>query len=362
MVSSLNVADLFCGAGGLSLGFKMAGFQIKFGLDVDWDAIFTFKENIKEVSWINKDIRKVSVNEIKNVSGTQNGDFDIIIAGIPCEGYSLLNRRYDPSDPRNFLFLEFIRVVKELKPRMILIENVTGLTRRANGGFKDAIKKSLEELGFIVNFFELNSINYGIPQKRRRVFFIGNLNEKFYPPPPTHDINQINLDQYFTKSKPNKLKPKLTVEDAISDLPPLNPNEEKHEYEVEPKTKYQKELRDKNYTLYNHKAPNHPEWTIRRIAETQPGKPIYDNFKQRIRLKWQDPSPTVVAGGVRPQWFFGHPEQPRGITVREMARLQSYPDSYRFYGSLIKQRILVGDSVPPLLPKALANEIKLYLN
>jgi DNA (cytosine-5)-methyltransferase 1 len=120
-------------------------------------------------------------------------------------------------------------------------------------------------------------------------------------------------------------------------------------------------MRYGNQTLHNHRAPNHPRWTVELIKKTEPGKPLYKTFKQRIRLNWSEPAPTIPAGGVRPQWFFAHPEQARGLTVREMARLQSFPDNYIFYGSMIKQRILVGDSVPPLLAKALAEKLKEHL-
>jgi DNA (cytosine-5)-methyltransferase 1 len=120
-------------------------------------------------------------------------------------------------------------------------------------------------------------------------------------------------------------------------------------------------MRQGSTRLYNHKAPNHPLWTQKLIGKTKPGQPLYETFKQRIRLKWDAPSPTIPAGGVRPQWFFAHPEQPRGITVREAARLQSFPDNYVFQASLIKQRVLVGDAVPPLLSKAIAEKISDYL-
>ena len=341
MSDSFSVADLFCGGGGLSLGFKMAGYEINFGLDFDWDAIFTYTKNNPSAAWLNKDIRKVSIKEILEASQMKVGDFDVIVAGIPCEGYSLLNRRYDPSDPRNYLFLEFTRVVDGLKPKAVLIENVPGLARRANGSFRQAIENKLEKLGYKVVSFELNAENYGVPQRRVRLFFVGVKGKCFVPPSP--------------------LQGKLTVRDAISDLPSLEPGEEKKYYISGPKTDYQRLMRHGNTILHNHRAPNHPRWTVELIKKTEPGKPLYKTFKQRIRLSWDEPAPTIPAGGVRPQWFFAHPEQDRGLTVREMARLQSFPDNYIFYGSMIKQRVLVGDSVPPLLAKALAEKLKEYL-
>jgi DNA (cytosine-5)-methyltransferase 1 len=361
--SKLLVADLFSGAGGLTLGFKLAGYSVVFALDVDWDAMYTYTKNNPEVAWLCKDVRKVSVVEIEDVSGLKRGDLDIAIAGIPCEGYSQLNRRYDPSDPRNYLFLEFLRIVKALKPRAILIENVPGMFRRSGGLFRRAVEEALRGLGYHVYTMELSAVNYGVPQRRERVFFVGFISSPgaFSPPPPTHCIPAKSILSYLGKHDVVEVGKCLTVWDAISDLPPLEPGEEKQEYESPPKTEYQRIMREGATRLFNHIAPKHPEWTIKRIASTPPGKPIYSTFKQRIRLSWDEPSPTIPAGGVRPQWFFAHPEQPRGLTVREVARLQSFPDTYVFYGNMVKRRILVGDAVPPLLAKAIAEHLKRYL-
>ena len=360
MKSTYVVADLFSGAGGLTLGFRMAGFRVAFALDVDWDAMYTYTINNPGVAWIVKDVRKVSAGEIMDVAGVGRGDFDVMVAGIPCEGYSLLNRRYDPSDPRNYLFLEFMRIAKVLRPKAVVIENVPGLFRRADGSFRRAIEDALRGLGYSVRSFELNALNYGVPQRRVRVFFVGLAGgDRFEPPPPTHgESGGRSLLSYMNGTE---LRRPVTVWDAISDLPPLRPGERKESYEVPPKTEYQKMMREGSTRLYNHEAARHPEWTVELIARTRPGEPLYKTFKQRIRLRWDEPSPTIPAGGVRPQWFFAHPEQPRGLTVREVARLQSFPDSYVFYGSMIKQRVLVGDAVPPLLARAIASQLLKYL-
>jgi len=362
MKTKLYVADLFSGTGGLTLGFKMAGYQVVFALDFDWDAMYTYTKNNPEVTWLCKDVRKVLVSEIEDVSGLRRGDFDIIVAGIPCEGYSQLNRRYDPSDPRNYLFVEFLRMVGAFRPKSILVENVPGMFRRGGGTFKRAIESALQRIGYRVFTMELNAVDYGVPQKRERVFFVGFMADvrDFSPPPHTHS-NAYGNTLWARAEGARGMKKCLTVWDAISDLPPLMPGEIKSIYESPPKTEYQKIMREGATRLHNHVAPKHPAWTVSHIAATEPGKPIYATFKQRIRLKWDEPSPTIPAGGVRPQWFYAHPEQPRGLTVREVARLQSFPDTYIFYGSMIKQRILVGDAVPPLLAKAVAEHLREYL-
>jgi DNA (cytosine-5)-methyltransferase 1 len=357
MNSPLTVADLFSGTGGLSLGFTEAGFKAKFALDFDWDAVQNYRLYARGIQWLCKDIRKVSCKEIQEVAGLGKDELDVLVAGIPCEGYSLLNRRYDPSDPRNYLFLEFVRIARDLQPRAVVIENVPGLARRANGEFKDAIENALRRLNYTVNCFRLNASQFGVPQRRVRLFFVGTRKGNFEQPPPTHqDLSEDRLDRHVPG-----LSPKLTVRDAISDLPKVGPGETKDHYESEPLTEFQRVMREGSQSLHNHSAPNHPAWTVKMISETRQGEPLYGTFKQRIRLKWDEPAPTIPAGGVRPQWFYAHPEQPRGLTVREMARLQSFPDSYVFHGSLIKQRILVGDAVPPLLAKAIATSVKLAL-
>jgi DNA (cytosine-5)-methyltransferase 1 len=362
MRGSLTFADIFSGAGGLTLGFKRAGYRPLFALDADWDAMVTYTRNNPGIAWLAKDVRKVSAKELAEV---KRESIDVIVAGIPCEGYSMLNRRYDPSDPRNYLFLEFIRLVRYLSPKAVLIENVPGLLRRDNGGFRRAIESLLEDLGYTVSSFELNAADYGVPQRRVRVFFVGLYKgKKFTPPPPTHgdDGKKSILDYLQGGGEGDRVKkPYRTAREAISDLPPLQPGERVEDYKSPPLTEYQQLMREGATRLYNHEAPKHPPWTVRLIEVTKQGEPIYRTFKQRIRLSWDEPSPTIPAGGVRPQWFFAHPEQPRGLTVREVARLQSFPDSYVFYGSMIKQRILVGDAVPPLLAQALAEWLAKYL-
>jgi DNA (cytosine-5)-methyltransferase 1 len=334
--------DLFCGCGGLTLGFRKASFKVLLGLDMDKDAMltYTYKGNNPNVAWLLKDAREVTGEEIMSAAGVRAGDVDVLMAGVPCEGYSLLNRRYDPKDPTNFLFQEFVRIAKELRPRCVLIENVPGLARRANGTFAGAIIQDLsEKLGYATKMFECDAVEFGVPQHRERIFFLG-----------------------ISGAEPSfpggKTEPHVSVGDAIGDLPELKAGEAREIYDKDPMTEYQKKMRTKEGKLLNHKAPKHPAWTIKLLSKVKPGAPIYKTFKQRIRLPWNEPAPTIPAGGIRPQWFYAHPTQPRGLTVRECARLQSFPDDYVFFGPLIKQRIQVGDAVPPLLAQAIAEHIK----
>lgn len=357
MSKGLTAIDLFCGCGGLTLGFRTAGFNVLLGLDVDKDAMLTYthERNNPEIAWLAKDAREVTPKEVMDAAGIGIGDLDVLMAGVPCEGYSLLNRRYNSEDPTNYLFQEFMRLAKNIKPRCLLIENVPGLARRANGTFAEAIIQDLKKLGYIPKMFERDAASFGVPQHRKRIFFLAILGITPSLPEGKHGYPSQST---LVGSKP---KPYVTVRDAIGDLPELRAGEAKESYSNDPMTEYQKRMRSGNGRLYNHEAPRHPLWTIKLLSKVKPGAPIYGTFKQRIRLSWGVPAPTIPAGGIRPQWFYAHPEQPRGLTVRESARLQSFPDDYVFTGALIKQRIQVGDAVPPLMAEAIANYLKRLL-
>ena len=165
-------------------------------------------------------------------------------------------------------------------------------------------------------------------------------------------------DAHFTWPVGTASSP-LTVADAIiGDLPVLDSDERSASYIGDPVTDYQRLMRGSQAQLMNHQAPRHPPETIERIGRTAPGAPMYENYKQRIRLHPDKPSPTVISGGIRPQFAYGHPTQPRGLTIRERARLMSFPDSYEFLGGLTQGRVQTGDAVPPLLAQAVADEIR----
>jgi DNA (cytosine-5)-methyltransferase 1 len=192
----------------------MAGWEPAAALDVDLDAARTYRTNHPGVPCVVKDIRRVPATEIADTAGVRPGELDALIGGVPCEGYSLLNRRYDASDPRNHLFLEFLRIARLLRPKLLLIENVPGMRRRANGGFARAVLESFEALGYRASAHELDALGYGVPQQRLRLFFVGvreDLGTRFSPPGPTAERG-------------------LTLREAISDLPPVRPGEKATRY------------------------------------------------------------------------------------------------------------------------------------
>jgi len=342
-LGKFTVVDLFCGCGGFSTGIEAANFLTLASSDIHPPSVDTLLHNHPSASVIVGDMRRVDEKMILDAVANQR--VDVVAAGVPCQGFSLNNRKRHDQDDRNFLFWEFIRVVQILKPRIVILENVSGLASSANGAFKTAISGAIKECGYQVDSSMLNALEFGVPQKRRRLFFIGALPD-------------IELRWPRPAYGPGRLLPIRTVWDAIGDLPQIGPGECADAYDQNPFTEYQREMRGKCKKLYNHEAPNHPQETIDKIGNTKPGKPIYPLFPQRIRLSPSDPSPTQVSGGIRPQFQFGHPTLPRGLTVRERCRLQSFPDSYYICGGVVQGRVQTGNAVPPLLAKAIAVQVR----
>lgn len=342
------IVELFCGCGGTSLGFEMAGFEVAVGCDIHQPSITTFKANHPRVSTILGDVRKISPASIQELLGGKQ--IDVLIGGVPCQGFSLNNRKRHENDERNLLYKEFVRFVKALKPKVVLLENVSGM--KSTGDFVKTIERELGEAGNMkVKSKLLFAPDYGVPQSRTRLVFVGIRGKEF-------DFNDIKKTH-----GPETDKSYVTVKDAIGDLPSLAPNETVVAYKIKPFSEYQKLMRSKvnGNKLTNHKAPNHPKAVIDKIKNTPPGSPMYPKFKQRIRLAWDIQSPTQVSGGIRPQFQFGHPSDNRGLSIRERCRLQSFPDDFVVSGGIVQGRVQTGNAVPPLLAKAVALAIKKYL-
>ncbi|MDI6854377.1 MAG: DNA cytosine methyltransferase [Deltaproteobacteria bacterium] len=342
--SSPMAVELFCGAGGMSLGFHLAGFNVILGVDIHSPSVESFRQNHPSAAAILGDIQLISQEMIFQILNGRH--ISLLVAGVPCQGFSLSNRKRFEKDKRNYLFLEFVKWARLLKPTAVILENVPGLKKTANGAFVRAIKDAIEEAGnYEVQARMLNAGHFGVPQLRERIFFVGlPKGIKFSWPEPTHGPRGRNRI--------------LTVRDAIGDLPPLQPGETKITYEKPPLCEYQRFLRQGAKCLLNHTAPNHPPSTTQKIARTHPGQPIYPKFTQRIRLSWDEPSPTQICGGIRPQFQLGHPDQPRGLSIRERARIQSFPDTFEFFGGIVQSRVQTGNAVPPILANALAMSLR----
>lgn len=343
--SKLTMIDLFCGAGGFAVGCSWAGFESVLGIDHFEPAIRTWSYNHPNAIGCLGDIKRIDPKKIKELLQSKGiKKINLITGGVPCQGFSIANRKHNDNDERNFLFLEYMKFVKEFDPDYIILENVSGMRSTAGGQFEKNIKEYMDTLGYTTTVDLLNAADFGVPQIRQRLIFVGVKRDR-----------GLAKEFVFPEGKfKNKYR---TVKDAIFDLPQLGNNEEASEYSITPDNDYQKLMRgmgsiksiSRPQELSNHISPNHPQETIDRIASTEQGKPMYPKFKQRIRLRENSPSPTQLAGGIRPQFQFGHPTQPRGLTIRERARIQSFPDSYIFLGGTVQERVQTGNAVPPLL-------------
>ena len=342
--NALTMIDLFCGAGGFSLGCSWAGFFPVLGIDYLEPAFETWAKNHPNSISCLGDIRLTKPETIEQLlleRGVKH--INLITGGVPCQGFSIANRKHNDFDKRNFLFIEYMKFVQVFKPDYIILENVSGLRSTAGGQFESEIKANMEHLGYNVTTGMVNAADYGVPQLRHRLMFVG-------------VRNGCSLTPLYTIPRGDHTAGYRTVEDAISDLPHLGNDACATAYDVASKSEYQALMRGegeitiaKAASLMNHISPNHPPETINRIDITSQGEPMYPRFKQRIRLSLREPSPTQLAGGIRPQFQFGHPTQARGLSIRERARIQSFPDSYEFIGGIVQERVLTGNAVPPLM-------------
>lgn len=351
----MNVLDLFSGCGGISLGFKLAGFNISGGIDIDLDSIKTFQKNFPKSKAICESLLEYSNERIlKDFSSKK---IDVIVGGPPCQGFSSANRwNKENEDPRNKLFFEYLRFVELLKPKSVVIENVRGILTRDKGFAKDRIEKLLGDLGYSVDCKVLNASDYGVPQNRLRAFFVA----------IRHDYKEnFDFEQLHTK-------PKVTVKEAIGELYQFDENC-KDILTDKPQNKYIKYLRTEKQELFNHDVKYPAQLTQERISHVPqggnwadiPSKLFPNNRNNRHssafkRLDEQACSVTIDTGNAHSNYF--HPIYNRIPTVREAARIQSFKDDFILEGSRTSQYRQIGNAVPPLLAKAVADELLKYLN
>jgi DNA (cytosine-5)-methyltransferase 1 len=345
----MNVIDLFCGSGGLSYGFEQAGYNVLLGVDNDAKALETFKYNHKNSETLCCDIRDINSEDILKIIGKKR--IDVIVGGPPCQGMSLSGpRKFD--DPRNDLYLSFLRLIEQIKPKAVIIENVPGLVSLFNGAIKDIIIKRMMKMGYNVTHDLLIASDYGVPQNRKRVFFVG------------------ILDSEMIYKFPHKDRAVITTEMAISDLKPLinelGTNDES-EYYTKIQNQYQKKMRAKTTAVKNHIAANHSD-RIKKIISMVPDGGNYKDLPKeyistrKFNVAWtrfssKKPSPTIDTGH-RHHFHYKYNRVP---TVRECARLQSFPDNFVFSGSKTQQFRQVGNAVPPILAEKLAERLKDYI-
>lgn len=355
--------DLFCGAGGLSAGFEMAGFTVLAGNDLFEAAGRTFEHTHPKAKFISGPIEELSVARLMEVTGLKRGELSVLIGGPPCQAYSVYNHQRGMHDARASLFHEYLRIVDGLRPEWIVMENVTGIYSIANGEAVQSIKSELAALGYDVKDAVLRAEDYGVPQERRRVVFIGNrIGAPISHPEPTHG--------------PDRGQPFTTIKDAIGDLPPLDNGEDRGRlpYAKGLPTQYQRQMRGKATTVSNHAAPRLGKVNMDRLPHIPPGgswrdiphnllpagmkrAKRSDHTKRYGRMTWDGLSCTVLTKCDIHWGAYIHPEQDRAISVREAARLQAFPDWFEFSGSKTEQYIQVGNAVPPLLGKAIGDHL-----
>ena len=351
-----KVLDLFCGCGGISEGYYLAGFDIAGGLDFNEHATITFKHNFKNAKVHNIDITTFPNEQILE----EYGDVDVVVGGPPCQGFSTANRHQKESDdPRNKLFFEYIRFVQQIHPKLIMIENVRGLLTRDGGYAIDRIKDILGAEEYNITYQVLDASEYGVPQNRKRAIIVG--------------VRKDYKDVYFDFNKLSK-KPKTTVEDAIGELYVFEQSPDGTKIITTPAdTPLRKFLRTEDNTITDQDIVYPAQKVQDRIKHVPQGGNWQDvpedlwpnNRKNRHssaykRLDPKSQSCTIDTGNAHSNYF--HPIYNRIPTIRESARLQSFPDSFEFQGTRGSKYRQVGNAVPPLLAKAIAEEIKRILN
>ncbi len=377
--------DLFAGAGGLSCGLQMAGFKPILANEFVPVYAETYKHNHPDTKVIVGDVRLVCEKNLRRSLRVRRGEVDLIAGGPPCQGFSINAPIRSLDDERNHLFKDFLRVAQELLPKAVLIENVPGIVSLGQGTVIEQLYKELNKLGYSVGHKILFAGHYGVPQMRFRTILIavkGNVKIKF--PQPTYNANGVanftgarelcfNLLPLFAHS----LKPHTNVWDAISDLPDINPGEylEKTKYQADPQSKYQAALRKGSSYIYNHNCSKLALINLERLKHIPQGGSWRDipfkllpaglkrarrsdHTKRYGRLHPESLCSTVLTK-CDPHWgSFFHPFKDRVLSVREAARIQSFPDKYIFLGNLTQQYAQVGNAVPPLLAKVIGKTIK----
>lgn len=397
-MSELVAADLFSGAGGLSLGFQQAGFQIAFANDINPDYAFTYQKNHPDTKFFVESIEELSASDVFRATGLHKSELDVLIGGPPCQGFSINAPKRTLDDARNHLFHHYGRLVLEgIRPKVVVMENVPGMLSLDDGRFVGEIYRLFGSAGYRMSHMILCAAHYGIPQERWRLIFIGTLLDarEITFPEPTHyapvranftggrrltwlpDIRNSNEPPHINF---RPLVPFIPVRDGIGNLPRLRVGEgdDEGEYSRKPLRTYQTIMRAGSVRLYNHVAGALSAQNLERLQHIPPGgswrdipKALLPRGMKRARRsdhtrRYGRINPDGLSGTVLtkcdPHWgSFFHWSQDRALTVREAARLQSFPDRYRFYGSRVSQYEQVGNAVPPLLAQVIAEHIRKFL-
>ena len=350
----LTCVDLFSGAGGLSKGFLDAGYDVVLGVDFDDAALRTFKANHGSAEAMKLDLfNHDNINVIVEFLRERDIKLDVLVGGPPCQGFSIAGPR-DMNDKRNSLYSAMVKLANTLKPRAVILENVPGMLQTNGGIGAKRIIEDFSDLGYKMKAQILYAPEYGIPQIRKRVFFVGLLDTEidFEFPKPLLSTSEF-----------------VTCEDAIGDLPALEGiyGDEVQEYPCAPLTPYQEMMRRNSSQIYNHIGSIHEQKTIdllRMIPEGKNYKALPPELSARFKYhealtRYHSKKPSLTINTGHRSHF--HYKWNRIPTVRESARLQSFPDDFIFYGSKAEQYRQVGNAVPPMLGYVVAKQLSLYL-
>ena len=357
-----KAVDLFCGAGGLSSGLKKGGFDVALGIDIDTAALKTYKNNIKRAKVLNKDIKLVSGKEITELTGIKKGDCFLLAGCPPCQGFSNLGKR-DEKDVQNKLVYEYIRLIYELEPCFILMENVPGMSRGVGKEiFKDVVVK-LEEK-YHIQYDTLNAADYGVPQIRKRLVLHGVRKDVYDVLTGILNTKELPLlpEATYSKEKKKGFKRWRTVQETIMDLPEIQAGEDA-----------------KNVNIANHVARKLSKTNQNRLDNIRKNGGDRRSVSAELQLECHKkenvsytdtygvisldrPAPTITSGcTIISTGRYGHPTQNRGLSVREAARLQSFDDKFIFVGNIGEMSLQIGNAVPPKLAQASAKEIIKYM-
>lgn len=388
----LTFLDLFSGAGGLSEGLTEAGFHCLFANEIVASYANTYRVNHGDTTVATCDIRELDARQIRESLGLQKGAIDLVAGGPPCQGFSINAPVRSVNDNRNHLFKEFLRFVEEFEPRGVLIENVPGLVSFEKGSTLHAILDALAALGYGADVRILGAAYYGVPQMRWRTIVLGLRNSELpsgaFPTPLFHAPIRPNFatrfDGHQLVSIPTaeRCAKYVSVREAIGDLPPLQSGEKGapvKEYACQPFSDYQKRSRRGSPGVYNHEAADLSTINLRRLKYIAPGgnwtnipRELLPEGMKRARtsdhtMRYGRVRPDGLASTILtkcdPHWgAYFHYDQDRSFTVREAARIQSFPDHFIFSGTLSEQFAQVGNAVPPLLARAVGLSLKTYLS
>ena len=351
--TDLTYVDLFAGAGGLSVGLERAGFDLVHAVEVDADARASFANNRDDLEPedLTQDIRDIDNQDILDVVGRES--VDLVAGGPPCQGFSEVVSP-DGSDDRNHLFVNFISWVNELNPKAALFENVRGMQNTADGKFLEAVRDSFDQMGYDVSHRVVKASDFGVPQQRHRLLVLATEKSATEYPFEGFEIDPVDIPG---------------VIDGIGDLPEVGSGEQITEYDDEPETVIQEDLRGETTDLTHHQAASHTEDMVEMIdhipdggnrtaipEELQPSSGYHNSYS---RLDSQEPAVAITSNMSKPSSARCiHPFQNRGLTPREGARLQTFPDSYAFEGGLVSVRKQIGNAVPPYLGEAIGYYLK----